>query len=180
MGLISIKDYSPKALDNFFFDTNVWILLFGDIANFQRKEQAKYSNILQTLLSRKSTIYLTSNVISEFSNVLLKKTFKDWSSKTENIAKEYKRDFVGNDIYLQQIGMISNLINKIINLPCVERIPDDFNAIQLERILERFKLIDFNDAYIAEICESKALKLVTNDRDFFILKDNIDIISALE
>lgn len=179
MGLINSKDYTPKAIDSFFFDTNVWLLVFGDVANFQKTEQSKYSKVLHAILDRDSIIFLTSNVISEFSNVLLRKGFILWRSKAENVGKEFKRDFVGNKHYLEQIEIISNLITKIIELPCVQRIPDNFNAVQLDRILERFKSIDFNDAYIAELCQSKSLKLVTNDRDFFNLKDDIDIISAL-
>lgn len=179
MGLTNTKDYTPKGTDSFFFDTNVWLLLFGDVANFQKVEQSKYSKVLQSILDRDSIIFLTSNVISEFSNVLLRKIFNVWRSEAENVGKEYKKDFVGNNLYLQQIEIISSLITTIMKVPCVQRIPDDFNAVQLNRILERFKSIDFNDAYIAEICQSKSLKLVTNDRDFFNLKNEIDIISAI-
>jgi len=179
MGLINIKDFAPSAVDSFFFDTNVWLLLFGDVANFQKAEQSKYSKALQSLLDRDAIIFITSNVISEFSNVLLKKEYNVWRNKVENTGKDYKRDFVVNEIYLQQIEVISNLITTIVKLPCVQKMPDNFNSVNLNRILERFKSIDFNDAYIAEICQSKSLKLITNDRDFFSLKDELDIVSAL-
>ncbi|MGO1584782.1 PIN domain-containing protein [Mesonia sp.] len=179
MGLTNSKDFTPKAVDSFFFDTNVWLLLFGDVANFQKKEQARYSKALKSILDRDSIIFLTSNVISEFSNVLLKKEYNLWRKKPENLGKDYKRDFVGSEIYLQQVELISSLITTIVKLPCLQRIPDDFNAVNLNRILKRFKTIDFNDAYIAEICQSKSLKLITNDRDFFSLKGELDIISAL-
>ncbi len=179
MGLINSKDFTPKSSDSFFFDTNVWLLLFGDVASFQIAEQSKYSKLLESVLDIDSIIFLTSNVVSEFSNVLLKKAFNEWQSKAENIGKKFKADFVGSQIYSEQIEIISSLINTIIKLPCVQRMPDDFNAVQLKRILERFKSIDFNDAYIAEICQTKSLKLVTNDKDFFNLKNEIDIISVL-
>lgn len=179
MGLINCENYIPKAVDSFFFDTNVWLLLFGDIANFEKTQQAKYSKILESILDRDTIIFLTSNVISEFSNVLLKKEYNSWRAIAENVGKDYKRDFVGGNAYLQQVEVISSLVSSIVKLPCVQKTPDDFNAVDLKRILLRFESIDFNDAYIAEICQSKSLKLVTNDRDFFILKDEIDIISAL-
>lgn len=179
MGLINSSDFSLKTLDSFFFDTNVWLLLFGDIANFQKKEQSEYSRLLQSILSRDCTVFLTSNVISEFSNVLLRKSYNDWQSKDENVGKGLKNGFVAGRSYLEQVEVISNLINKILDLPCVQRIPDNFNSVQMDRILERFQSIDYNDAYIAEICQSKSLKLVTNDRDFFYLKEEIDIISAI-
>jgi predicted nucleic acid-binding protein len=179
MELINIKNFTPKAVDSFFFDTNVWLLLFGDVANFQKEEQSKYSKVLQLILDRDSLIFLTANVISEFSNVLLKKEYNLWRNKTENVGKDYKRDFVGSQIYLQQVEIISSLIKTIVKLPCIQQMPDNFNSVNINRILERFKSIDFNDAYIAEICQSKSLKLITNDRDFFCLKDEVEIISAL-
>lgn len=179
MGKINIDNFSPKAVDSFFFDTNVWLLLFGDIANFQKKAQEKYSNFLQTLLDRDYPIFLTANVISEFANVLLRRTFNEWQSLENNIGRDFKKDFVGSPEYSDQVELITILINKINSLPCVQRIPDDFNAIDLQKILLRFKIIDFNDCYIAEICERKSLKLITNDRDFFALKDNLDVISVL-
>lgn len=179
MGLTNCKDYLPKALNSYFFDTNVWLLLFGDVANYQKNEQATYSQLLQSIIDRESTIFLTANVISEFSNVLLRRTFNEWRSIAENIGKDFKNDFVGSDIYLKQVKIISRLIDFIINLPCVQRSPDNFNAVQLNRILKRFKIIDFNDAYIAETCQTGSIKLVTNDKDFFFLKEEIDIISAI-
>lgn len=179
MGLINSSAYTVRAVDSFFLDTNVWLLLFGDIAGFQKREQSQYSKILESILSRDCIIFLTSNVISEFSNVLLRRAFNDWQSETENVGKKFKQGFVGSEPYLERVEFISDLINKIIKLPCVQQMPDDFNAVHLNRILERFKIIDFNDAYIAEICQTKSLKLVTNDTDFFHLKNEIDIISAL-
>lgn len=179
MGLINSRDYTVKSVDSFFLDTNIWLLLFGDIADYRKKEQSEYSKVLQSILSRDCIVFLTSSVISEFSNVLLRRSYNDWQSEVENVGKEFKKDFVGSESYLERVELISGLINKIIALPCVQRMPDDFNAVQLDRILERFKIIDFNDAYIAEICQSKSLKLVTNDRDFFHFKDEIDVISAL-
>lgn len=179
MAQINIDNFIPKAVDSFFFDTNIWLLIFGDIANFQKNEQAKYSKILQTLLGRDYPIFLTANVISEFANVLLRRSYKDWRVEQDNVGKDFKRDFVSSPVYFEQVELISRLITKITNLPCVQRIPDDFNAVNLDRILQNFKTIDFNDAYIAEICQRKSLKLVTNDRDFFALKESIDIISAI-
>lgn len=179
MAKINVREYSPKSIDSFFFDTNVWLLLFGDIADFQKKAQKNYSALFQTILDRDYTIFLTSNVISEFANVLLRRAFNEWQSLTHNIGKDFKKDFVGSATYIDQVELITILIRKINNLPCTEKIPDNFNAINLNKILNTFKVIDFNDCYIAEICQLKGLKLVTNDRDFFNLQDDLDVISFL-
>jgi predicted nucleic acid-binding protein len=179
MAKINIDDFTPKVTQSYFLDTNVWLLLYGDIANFQRREQAKYSKVLKTFIDRDCSIFLTSNIISEFSNVLLQKSFKEWKSKSENVGRRFKDDFVRTSVYADQVKLITTLVLKITKLPCVQRIPDDFNAVDLNLILEKFKIIDFNDAYIAEICKRKSLKLITNDRDFFSLENEIDIVSAL-
>ena len=179
MARINIDDFTPRPTHCYFLDTNVWLLLFADIANFQKREQQKYSSTLKTIIDRDCSVFLTSNVISEFSNVLLQKCFREWQSKEENVGKKFKVDFVGTIEYTDQVQLITSLVLKIMKLPCVQRIPDDFNAVDLNVILDRFKTIDFNDAYIAEICDRKSLKLITNDRDFFYLENEIDIISAL-
>lgn len=41
MVIKDIKKYAPKAMDNFFFDNNVWIYLFCPIGNHDKKN-SKY------------------------------------------------------------------------------------------------------------------------------------------
>jgi len=178
MELISPNRYNIRFTDTFFFDTNIWLLLFGTVANFQKEDQKDYSSFLQQLLSKKNSIYLTSMIISEFANVLLRKDFKQWILVNKLVGKEFKADFVGTNEYKKSVSVISSLINKIISLPNVLRVSDEFTNINISNILQRFEEIDFNDAYYVELATTRGYIMVSNDKDFIKIKPNLMIIST--
>ncbi|HNS41890.1 MAG TPA: type II toxin-antitoxin system VapC family toxin, partial [Taishania sp.] len=69
MATIKLKDFEVGYTDKFFFDTNIWLLLYGTVAGFQANDQSQYAKLLENLITRKSPIYITSMVVSEFANV---------------------------------------------------------------------------------------------------------------
>jgi len=178
MAAINIKDYKIGFTDQIFFDTNIWLLLYGTMANYQAKEQRLYTDFFQTLLQKATPIFLTSMVISEFANVLLRRDFNQWMSTEKLSDKDFKKDFVGTEKYGETVSIIAVAINKILKLPNIAVVGDNFNAIDKEAILENFKRIDFNDSYYAELAYMKKYKIVTNDKDFINISSKIDIISA--
>lgn len=179
MATTKIQDFATKFGDQFFFDTNIWLLLYGPIANYQRQDQREYSNLLATIIQRDYPIYITSMIISEFANVILRRDFKQWAdNQNNNPNPEFKRDFVGTAEYVNSVSDIKQLIQDILSLPIVTKIPDDFNSLDVDSILEKFDLVDFNDAYISVLAQSKNYKVVTNDRDFQKLEDSIEIITT--
>jgi len=178
MAAINIKHYKIGFSDQIFFDTNIWILLYATIANYQKNEQKIYTDFFQTLLQKATPIFLTSMVISEFANVILRRDFNQWLS-TENLSgKDFKKDFVGTEKYGETVSVISVTINNILKLPNIAVVGDNFNAIDNSAILENFKLIDFNDSYYAELAYMNKYKIVTNDKDFLKISAKVDIISA--
>lgn len=179
MATIKLEDLKIGFNDQFFFDTNVWLLLFGTVADFQKKEQQSYSKLLENLLTRDGNIYITSMIISEFSNVLLRRDFYQWKDINNFHDKDFKKDFVGTVQYKNSVQTISIAIKKILGLPVVEIVGDNFNAISIDKILENFKTIDFNDSYIIELAILNKYRIVTNDGDFKKLNINVDIITAL-
>ncbi|WP_298148505.1 PIN domain-containing protein [Flavobacterium sp.] len=178
MATINIKDYKIGFTDQIFFDTNIWLLLYGTMANYQAKEQKIYTDFFQTLLQKATPIFLTSMVISEFANVILRRDFNQWISTEKLSNKDFKKDFVGTAKYEETISIIAVAVNKILKLPNIVIVGDDFNAINKEAILENFKLVDFNDSYYAELAYMNKYKVVTNDKDFIKMSSKIDIISA--
>lgn len=179
MARISVDSYKLSFSDVFFFDTNIWLLLFGTVADFEKNEQRKYSNFFAELVSKDKAIYITSLVFSEFSNVLLRRDFRSWQKNTNNYDKDFKKDFVGTEAYKNSVESIKIQLNKILALPNLVRVGDSFHILNFERIFSNFDFIDFNDSYYAEVCMQNNYKLVTNDRDLFRLEQNLDIISAL-
>lgn len=178
MEMTKPSDFKFTFASEFFFDTNIWLLLYGKIADYQKNDQKEYSRLFGEILSRKSSIYINSMIISEFANVILRLEFSVWKTRNKLIDPDYKKDFVGTDEYKNTVAHITAIINKILQLPNIIRIPDDFNSLNMGEILENFKQVDFNDAYIYSITKSKNLILVTNDGDFKKINTKIKIIST--
>lgn len=178
MATINIRDFKVGFTDQFFFDTNIWILLYGTVANFQLKDQKSYSKLLEELLSRDISISITSGVISEFANVILKRDFNQWVKNNKLVEQDFKRNFVGTNNYKNSVELITRNISSILKLPNIIKIPDNFNSQDLEIVLKNFELVDFNDAYIYEIAKSNNYKIVTNDKDFQKIYGNVTIITT--
>lgn len=178
MATIKLKEYEVGYTDQFFFDTNIWLLLFGTVAGFQANDQAQYAKLLEKLITRDSPIYITSMVISEFANVLLRRDFNQWISNNKFINKDFKKDFVGIKEYENSVETITISINKIFKLPNLVITGDNFNAIDKSAILNNFKTVDFNDAYYTQLAILNKYKIVTNDKDFQKLAQNIDVITT--
>lgn len=178
MATIKLNNYQIGFTDQFFFDTNIWLLLYGTVADFQKKDQNQYTSFFETLIQKDAPIFLTSQVISEFSNVILRRDFKQWVTNHNLVNQDFKKDFVGTRDYTDSVVTISISIKKILKLPNVVLVGDDFNAIDKEEILNNFKVVDFNDAYYAQLAILKNYKIVTNDTDFQKLSTKIDIITT--
>lgn len=178
MAKIDIENYQIKYSDEFFFDTNIWLLLFGPIADTEKRNQRKYSKFFETLIEKNKPIYITSLVLSEFSNVLLKKDYRQWISQMANVGKLYKEDFVGSNVYISSVQLIKTILEKILSLENVIKVGDSLHLIDMNKLLHKFEEIDFNDCYYGEICRVNGYKIVSNDGDLLKLTDLIDVITA--
>jgi len=166
MEKIKPSDLHLNFSTNLFFDTNIWLFLFGSIASYEEKRQKHYSRLFYDAVQKNCSIYITSMVMSEFANVILRREFNKWKKDTGNHAAQYKKDFVGTEAYEEKTELVKNQLNKILNLPNILRAPDSFNNINISSIFSNFGLADFNDAYINELVSSNDLILVTDDGDF--------------
>ena len=178
MATIRLNDYKIGFTDQFFFDTNVWLLLYGSLAGFQQKDQAQYSKFLEELITHDKPIFLTSMILSEFSNVILRKNFNQWVDNNNLVNQNFKVDFVPTTEYKTSVESISIAINKILKLPNITKTGDNFNAVDFNFILENFKLIDFNDSYIAALALLNDYKVVTNDADFQHIDAKITVVTT--
>lgn len=178
MAMINVKDLKIGFSDQFFFDTNVWVLLFGTVADFESKDQKAYSKLLEELITRDKPIFISSIIISEFANVLLRRDYNQWKSADKSMNQDFKKHFVGTNEYKSSVNSISHSINKILKLPNIFRVSDGFHNLRMNNILESFKVVDFNDSYINELCIENKYKVVTNDKDFQKLDSKIDIITS--
>ena len=174
----AIKTYSPKALDIFFFDANVWIYIFFPRQNIQRQYQVAYSDFFSKLVSRKLPIYINSLVLSELSNAYMNDAYIVWKSNQSDQSKiNKKNDFRPSAEYKKALLEIKTIIETILKIAI--RSSDEFNSISMVDVLNEHSSKEFNDSYYVVFAKHKKIKIVTHDSD--ILNNNnlgIEVISA--
>jgi hypothetical protein len=176
--LTDITKYTPKSSDVFFFDNNVWMYLFCPLGNYNKSKQKHYSSFLQSITTSRSTIFISSMVLSEFSNRNLRMDFDLWKDETGKHSADFKKDYVGTNRYKETVEGIKISINTIMKF-CVKT-PDNFNAIEIENVLVHLSHIDFNDSYYIELARLDKWKIVTDDNDFSkYTNHNIEIVTLV-
>jgi predicted nucleic acid-binding protein len=166
MEKIKPSDLNLNFSTTLFFDTNIWLFLFSSIANYREDRQKQYSRLFDDAVQKSCPIYISSMVLSEFANVILKREFEKWKKETKKHDAKYKKDFVGTETYQEKTELVKDQLNKILKLPNIVKAPDSFNSINVKNIFNKFGLADFNDAYINELVSTNDLILVTDDGDF--------------
>ena len=176
--LTDITKYDPKSSDIFFFDNNIWMYLFCPLANYNKNKQKCYSAFLQNVTTSRSTIFISSMVLSEFCNRNLRMDFNLWKDETSTPNADFKKDYVGTGRYMETVEEIKMNINKIMKF--CDKASDNFNAIEIENVLLHFTHIDFNDSYYIELAKLDKWKIVTDDSDFSkYTNHNIEIVTML-
>jgi pilT-like protein len=167
--------YTVAPTDSFFFDTNIWMLLFAPIANVNYHRQNVYGTLLRNIQNSNAKIKINSLVVSEFINAYLKLSFKLWQDASGNYSTEYKKDFKGTEEYLEAVEEAKDNIKAILGI--TQKIADGFISVNLDKIISDIIDRDFNDAYYIEMCKINKLKLVTDDSDLLSSTDDIEIIT---
>jgi len=176
---LDVRNYSPRSPDVFFFDNNIWMYLFCPLSNFNKTRQTAYSSFLQSIQTAKSTIFINSLVLSEFANRYFRIDFEQWKKNSCNYSAEYKKDYIGTAKYKETAEEIVIQIKNIVKI--CSKAPDDFNAIDLDKVLDHLKIIDFNDSYFFELACSKKWIIVTDDQDFLKINDSdLDVLTYLD
>lgn len=177
MAKINISSFKVNSTQEFFIDTSVWLLLYGNLFNYNKSDQKFYSNFYQEIIQKNAAIILTSMVMSEFANVIINKAFKDFAleNKIDINSLNKKKDFVGTDAYKSAVLFITSSLNQILSLSNIVRISDSFTDINFNNIFNNLFQIDFNDSYYLELLNKRnqGTILVTNDGDFNQVQSNI-------
>lgn len=171
-----IKDYSPSSSDVYFLDNNIWMILHCPIAQVKQKQQDAYSQFLSQLITRNCAIFINSLIISEFSNRYLKLDFKLWEGLPENKGKEYKRDYTLTDRYKETVQNIRSSLDTILKI--CNAGSDEFNSLDINKILSDFGKLDFNDSYYLSLCKKKKWKFVTEDKAIINSPSEVTIITT--
>src|SRR5690606_34761018 len=90
-------------------------------------EQRAYSTFLKNVRSSRSSIFMSSLVLSEFSNAFLKLDFNLWAKSEYRKDVKYKRDFVGSDRYRKTVNLLISTLKNILSF--CEKGSDNFNHL---------------------------------------------------
>lgn len=172
-----IGKHKINPSENYFLDTNVWIFLFQPIGNSIPNIINKYSNLFNELIKNNCSIYISSHILSEFFNAVLRYEFNVLKKGNPVAYKEFKRDFKNTSLYN---SIINNLINitKTQILAVSKPLNDDFDKINFDDLVNSIGNLDFNDNYFVELCSKHNFILVTNDKDFKFSPKPLNIITA--
>lgn len=165
----SIKNYDLSQPQSFFFDTNIWLYIYGPIS-WQDPRSEIYSRALKKIRDSNGSIYINCMIISEFINAFSRIEFRQHSE-----FSRYK-DFRNSSGFQAVAQDIAYNVRKILKntLAC----DPEFIAVDLPEIMDIFEQgkYDFNDLVFAEVCRSKGMIFVTHDKDFSEL--GVEILTA--
>lgn len=156
-----IDAYRPTSSESFFFDNNIWMLLHYPATQYQTNRIQKYAGLLQDIINLNCLIFINSMVVSEFVNSWLRSDYKNLLYLSPNI--DFKKDFVGSDEYKVSVDEIESALNQIFNI--TQRGNDDFNALDVNKIVSGLRVRDFNDNYYLALAERKRWTLISDDKD---------------
>lgn len=172
---VSRHQVAPNSA--YFFDTNVWLLIYGPMAGTTPRKQAIYSNLLRDIINRKAQIHISSLILSEYINFVLRFGFRQWKRLTGNVNAEYKKDYRVTQDYKDRLADAVLQVQDILQV-CTKR-PDDFHIVDIDSILASMNQnADYNDAYYLHDCEKMGLILVSDDGDMQNVQSKITLVTA--
>ena len=164
MATFKISNYEVGSNEEFFFDTNVWMFLFAPLAGAKQNKQKAYSKLLGNIVSRGATIWINSQVVSEYINRCLRMEYEVWKKTTQNYSADFKHDFRSTKEYMSTLMDTKSQVSAILQKST--RYPDDFHTIDIDAIISSMgSSLDYGDAVIVDLCKRKRYKLVTDDQD---------------
>lgn len=167
----SIDEYDFPEGKGYFFDTNIWLYIYGPIGWPDQRSDA-YSRALKEIRNSDGTIYINCMIISEFINAFARIEFKQQTNFTR--FKEFRNSLAFRAI-AQDIAYNVRIILRN-TLAC----DPELQAIDLPKVMDLFEQgkYDFNDLLFAQICRAKNMVFVTHDKDFSEL--GVEILTANE
>src|SRR5262249_6239583 len=107
-----ITSYNFSQEDKLFFDTNIWLYLYGPDKPQPTNNVSEYSKALGNILKAKSKIYIDVLILSEFMNAYSRRKHKLNDEFKDKIFKHFRKSDYFSNVAIE----ISNSINKILKL----------------------------------------------------------------
>ncbi len=154
-----VGGYKFTSDDELFLDANIWLFIYGP----QRPTNPKmstYSSAFRRILEAGSHIYIDVLVVSEFINAYTRQQWRLVAS-----TKKFK-EFRNSPGFKPIAQEIADNIKRVLR-HCA-RIENCFEMLNVAGLMSEYTegRADFNDQVIRELCNSRGLKLITDDGDF--------------
>lgn len=176
--IIDISQYNPLENDKLFFDANIWMYLYCPIGNYKKDTVTRYAGFLKKAIQSKSSIFISSLVLSEFFNAWVRLGFNILKNKQPKQYIDFKKDFRNTKLYKDEVSTIKTVVTKHI-MRISQRIDDGFKNISLDELFKEIEKSDVNDNYYLLMAKLENFKIVTNDSDFaFSRKITVPILTA--
>lgn len=161
MEIINISKYTIKDEDKFIFDTNVLVHL-NSLLEEKEWYIEPYSEFFNQMLENGVYPKILLLNLGETHNLYLSKVYNNKSNnyRRSNTKKDFRKSEEGK----AHIKHVNAYIESI--LPITEKINDNFERMDIEKLLNITETFDFNDNCIAEIAQRNNLIIVTHDSDF--------------
>lgn len=154
-----VERYAFTSEDELFLDTNIWLFIYGPQDPTSTKMYT-YSSAFHHILKAQSRIYIDVLVISEFINVYARQ-------QQQLIAPDTQfKEFRNSQDFKPIAQEIADNVKRV--LSHCSRIESRFETLDGDGLMNEYAEggTDFNDQVIRELCNSRGLKLVTDDGDF--------------
>lgn len=166
---IHTTDYNHVLANKVFFDTNIWLYLFGPVQSSQPSEYSHYSKIYRDIVALQAKVFTHYIILQEYFHRYISKKMQSYNAvnpmlkvNTIKIFKdttpiEYQNAINEIKLNFQQILKTSQIDN--IDSPSNQEILDMLDSCKPNGPL-------INDLEIIRICKSQDYLLVTHDGDF--------------
>ncbi len=172
--IVEIDSYTPTSDDKFLFDANIWLYLYCPIGNYKKGIIKKYDGFLKNVIHSKSSIYVSSLILSEVFNRWVRLDFDILKESDPSKYIDFKRNFRNTQNYKDSVSTIKTVVKSQI-MKIAHRIDDKFSTISLDKLFEEIENSDFNDNYFLAMATLENFKIVTHDSDFAFSSQKLPI-----
>ena len=140
-------------------DANIWLFIYGS----QNPGDARvrvYSSAFRRILEAQSRIYIDVLIVSEFINAYAR---LQWQIRAPD--SRFKA-FRSSPEFREVAQEIADNAKRV--LSHCSRVESHFDTLDTDDLMDEYAQggADFNDQVIRNLCRSRSLKLITDDRDF--------------
>ncbi len=163
---LRLDDIPGMKSNKIFFDANIWIYLFCEIANSKEYLVRKYSKAFSEVLRSDKIIFTDIMIMSEFINRYLRIAYYNYKTINNLSAFDYKKDYRNTNDFSEALKTVYNIVKSKI-LPKTEIANYQYDKSSFITLLnEKEHDMDFNDTHVITVCSQNNMCLLTHDSDF--------------